>query len=171
MKSLYDKDGTSAKIPVTIVAWDRCKYFVAIDLDGNPFEDKTWKFDLKRSNKIFTLPTYCVRYEGEDDEVVFDVEERHTNKRASKELKNIRKGEVKYSVTLADQTGIEFSRLEKALNFCKSNSSADFLSYQRSKKSSYHSFPLLSKEEGEWNYFSQKGTSVSEKRLKYIAVR
>lgn len=164
MKSLYDKDGTSTKTSVTIVAWDRCRYFVAIDLNGNLFEDKTWKFDLKRSSQIFNLPTYYVRYEGDD--VLFDLEERQTNKKASKEIKNLRKSGVKYSVTLADQTYVEFSRLEKALNFCKSNSSAEFLSCQKSKKSSFHSFPLLSKEEKEWSYFSQNGTSVSEKRLK-----
>lgn len=154
MKASYDPTGEATDQEVVdVVAWDGDKYFTFRNSLGEIYSDKRWKFDVKRSNKIYKLPR------GYLEDVDYP-----NNKEVSEELKLLRKRRVEYTAVVGD-TRKDFKHLHKALNFCKSNPACTFLKGSFFSKGSSLFTPVLVKEgDGFWYYYPSRG-NVSSKTL------
>ena len=154
MKVKYDPTGYEKDLQeADVLSWDGDKYITFKDSNGHIDCDKLWKFDIKRSNKLYKLPRGYLK-----DAVVY------SNKAISSELKAKRKGKSLYKVICRGEITKEFKSLNKALKYCKSNVDAYFMSGAFYKKYSSSFTPLLEKEDALWYYYTSVG-NVSSKTL------
>lgn len=154
MKAVYDRDGVAPLQEVELIAYDWDKYVTFKAEDGEILTSKLWKFNVKRSNKLYHLP------KGYGDE--FTCLSRKT---VSKLLKEDRKSKTEYSVKLDNGEIRSFKSLNKALNFCKSFPSAlDLHGTHKAKLWSCFT-GIMTKEDGHWYYFDRQGF-VSEATLR-----
>lgn len=161
MKALYDRDGVADLQEVEILAWDRNKYFLFKNSDGEIEEDKTWKFQIKRSNKIHNLSFIDYNNNG----VLFG--KPLTNKEAAEEIKKGQKRSIKFIVHLSDNPMVEFGRLDKALKFASGTVGITHISVIWYNKRSSSSFSIVEFDEGLWRYYAlDKEDRVSEKTIK-----
>ena len=153
MKALYDKDGVLPLEEVELVAWDWNKYVTFKCKDGVFYTDKLWKFDVKRSNKLYHLPI------GYLDDFT-----KLSRKDVAARLKANRKASTEYSVKLESGEIRRFKSLNKALNFCKSFPGAiDLHGSHKAKRWSCFT-GIMTKEDGFWYYFTRQ-EFVSEATL------
>lgn len=162
MRCEYDKDGISKKVVVDVLGWDRDKYFLAKGADGELFSDKSWKFSLKRSNKMYKLPEFELDYEKD----VYLLSPTPSNKCVAKELKDQYKHKIGFTVVCGNELNKEFKFLRKALLFAKSVGNSCFVMGSEKWKNSSLFYTLVEQENGVWNYYDQCMTSCSEKTLK-----
>jgi len=153
MKATYDKDGVAPLQEVELIAYDWDKYVTFKTKDGEVLTDKLWKFNVKRSNKLYHLA------HGYDEDV-----QKLSRKAVSKLLKEDRKTKTEYSVQLESGEIRRFKSLNKALNFCKSFPGALDLhgSYKAKRWSCFTG--IMTKEDGFWYYFTRQGF-VSESTI------
>ena len=153
MKAMYDKDGVAPLQEVELIAYDWDKYVTFKTKEGEILTDKLWKFNVKRSNKLYNLPR------GYDEHA-----EKLSRKEISKLLKEDRKTKTEYSVKLESGEIRRFKSLNKALNFCKSFPGALDLhgSYKAKRWSCFTG--IMTKEDGFWYYFTRQ-EFVSEATL------
>lgn len=145
----------TSSTPVKVIAWDRDKYFLYEDLNGEQRTTKGYHLSLKRSNQIHELPYIDW---SEEELGVAPV----TKKYAAKEIKDGYKRKVKYSVG-----GKKLKHLRKALNYIEGgDAKGDCLHYSISRKFSSESGPLLVLESDEWCYCRRIPQGVSKKTLK-----
>lgn len=153
MKAMYDKDGVAPLQEVELIAYDWDKYVTFKTKDGEVLIDKLWKFNVKRSNKLYHLPR------GYDEDV-----QKLGRKEISKLIKEGRKAKTEYSVKLESGEIRRFKSLNKALNFCKSFPGAlDLHGSHKAKRWSCFT-GIMTKEDGFWYYFTRQGF-VSEATL------
>jgi hypothetical protein len=153
MKAMYDKDGVAPLQEVELIAYDWDKYVTFKTKDGEVLTEKLWKFNVKRSNKLYHLPR------GYDEDV-----QKLSRKAVSKLLKEGRKAKTKYSVKLESGEIRRFKSLNKALNFCKSFHGALDLHGSHNAKRWSCSTGIITKEDGFWYYFTRQ-VFVSEATL------
>ena len=154
MKAYYNPEGNPCFIDqdVEVIAWDRDKWFTFKDSLGEIHTDKAWKFSVKRSNKLYSLPYGYM----EDVKPV-------SKKESAQEIKEKRKRKAEYRVDF--EGGKKSYRfLSKALRVIASGSKYTHLSACFSYKNGFSSTTLLVKEDGEWYYYPQSG-KVSDKTL------
>lgn len=154
MKAYYNPEGDPCFInqKVTIIAWDRDKYFTLKDSVGKIYADKVWKFSVKRSNKWCYLPYGYV----DDVKLV-------SKKEAAQEIKAKRKRKAEYRVDF-EGGNKSFRFLSKVLRVIASGLKYTHLSAHFSYKNGFSFTPLLVKEDGEWYYYPQSD-KVSSKTL------
>lgn len=142
--------------PVKVIAWDRDKYFMYEDTNGERHISKRYHFSLKKSNQIYELP--YIDYYVEDDKALGLIPV--TRKEAQSEIKKDYKRTNKYFTR--DK---KFNSLKKAIRYITKNKGGDCLSYKFSNKLSWSCGPLLVLEGGEWCY-CHAPRGVSEKTLR-----
>jgi len=145
MKALYDKDGILPVVEVDLIAYDWDKYVTFKTVNGEIHTDKLWKFDVKRSNKLYHLA------KGYGDEVI-----NLSRKEVAKLLKEERKHSTEYTVELVTSAIKHFRSLKKALNFCKGCSQATDLHGNHKAKRRSCFTGVLVKEDGDWFYFTRQ---------------
>lgn len=157
---LLERDGeweVVSSAPVKVIAWDRDKYFLYEDSNGNLLTTKGYHLSLKRSNKIHKLPYIDWLVEGDEHGLI-----SVTNKEAQQEIKRNYKRKTKYVVN-----DITFNSLKKAFNYAKNiGLEESFIYFKTNTKRHWFSGSLMVKEEGKWFYYLNPPEGVSEKTLK-----